>query len=790
MSGRDTARRVAATLLVPAIAVAIAFYEVLGPNAGLFFRDHHVTFRPRWWAVRESLLRGELPALTSGGYGKVPLDHLLNGTYTPGTLILLLGPFDVVYDYFVVFHFLLLGTGVLLLARRLGADWVEAALAAVIAMLAGPIFNLENLLVALIGLSYVPWVLLAAERMIRAPTLGAAALTGLALGFHLQAIIPPVALIDVLAGVGLLLWVRPKPSLLLAGSATLALALGLALASLELVPALEAIRDSARGRGFPYAVSSGWAVGPWMLIELLAPVFWAPPDHPYINPAAITGSLDNPPYFTTLYLGSAIPLIIAGALRRRGRWLGVLALFFLIVAMGRHTPLHRLVASLPLLERSRYAVKYTLIVAVTAAVLVPLGLRTLREHPKRFQTGTLIHLCLLVSLAAMVFSGAFDELLRAANWPSIRLYGLELQKASIIALAKKEASKSLLHAGIFGVAGAAVAYLHERRPALRPRLEKGLCALVVIDLGLAATYAIVPIRLDAVQLPEEAAAALARAPEGTTQYFTDWDPTDPLFLVDDLPQGQSFFQQMTRIRARRGDLPTILAERFEDEQIDEQSNPFHAAMYRLARYKLVPPARERLLARAGVRYVFTGRSDLEGEELARWPTSPGHVCRLVELTNADPYVSGYYRWRHVDPGRWHTGSFQRAFDDEAAQEVALVVGDVESSTTSRCAGRPEVRFSTEGPNGPITARVDARCPALVVAQEILTTGWGVTIDGEEAPFLQANAGYLAVSIPPGTHVVRFEYRSLVREWAPVSLAALLFILFLVVFGRRRLSPGS
>src|SRR5687767_13648631 len=106
-----TKARIAIALVMIA-GVIVAFLPVIGPADGLFWGDHHMVFRARFWFVREFLLNGELPARTLAANSGAPLEGLTNATYTPLTLLLLLGDFDVVYDLFVAAHVLLLAWGV------------------------------------------------------------------------------------------------------------------------------------------------------------------------------------------------------------------------------------------------------------------------------------------------------------------------------------------------------------------------------------------------------------------------------------------------------------------------------------------------------------------------------------------------------------------------------------------------------------------------------------------------------------------------------------------------------
>src|SRR5687768_5743605 len=52
-----------APLLLLFLAVALAFGEVIGPERGLFFRDHLLVFKPLWYSVWTQLRAGDWPVL-------------------------------------------------------------------------------------------------------------------------------------------------------------------------------------------------------------------------------------------------------------------------------------------------------------------------------------------------------------------------------------------------------------------------------------------------------------------------------------------------------------------------------------------------------------------------------------------------------------------------------------------------------------------------------------------------------------------------------------------------------
>ena len=142
--------------------VLIAFGQVTGNEQGLFFRDTSSVFKPLYFAAKEALLDGRIPAHTQWNPNGIPLEQATNnGFWMPTSLILLLGEFGIFYDWFVISHFILLALGSYIFARQCSCSPSEAFLAAGVASLAGPCRSLENLLVAAQGLAFIPWMFIA-----------------------------------------------------------------------------------------------------------------------------------------------------------------------------------------------------------------------------------------------------------------------------------------------------------------------------------------------------------------------------------------------------------------------------------------------------------------------------------------------------------------------------------------------------------------------------------------------------------------------------------------------------
>lgn len=92
--------------------------------------------------------------------------------------------------------------------------------------------------------------------------------------------------------------------------------------------------------------------------------------------------------------------------------------------------------------------------------------------------------------------------------------------------------------------------------------------------------------------------------------------------------------------------------------------------------------------------------------------------------------------------------------------------------------------------------VNAEKPGLVYFGDSFNRGWGATVDGAKAEIIRANSNFMAVAVPKGAKVVRFEFRPrnflLAKKISLISLAffAAFIALFAYVEGRLKRRGGA
>jgi hypothetical protein len=372
---------------------------------------------------------------------------------------------------------------------------------------------------------------------------------------------------------------------------------------------------------------------------------------------------------------------------------------------------------------------------VCAAALATLGLSAIETLEKRAQRIALSYFLLTVVVAFSVGGSAFAARASELNLPMASQWGLGEAIDRVAEIARSIALAHAIHAVI--AAGLLAAAMH-----LKKHRAEAIAAIVAIDLAVAATYVVAGFDLETSTMPASIADRLRGHPP--PPYFVVPAKTPPKI---DLDRGD-YGAQAQAAFARRGQIEVPGARRFQDLKIDGQSNTFHAGMYRLA-LALDGPSRQRLLERAGVRYVID-----DGE--------------LESLDGVD-YVHVSPRFRAFDPKKWRAPEYQRFLDDPTAPETALVEYGP-STKTSSCAAA--VEWKTAGPNGPIDATVRADCETWIVLREVVKRGWVVTIDDADQAYFGTDAGFIGAPVPPGEHRVRFTYESIAEQWALMSAVAL------------------
>jgi hypothetical protein len=527
------------------------------------------------------------------------------------------------------------------------------------------------------------------------------------------------------------------------GLAVGAVLLGLGVAAIQILPFLAYIPYSPRGAGGP---STGWEY---------ATSFSMPPVETFTTVLPqFNGVLENywgTNFFKshTEYLGAIVVTLAAIGIgdptrRRLVRILGVIAILFLLIAYGGHTPFYRLwYEVMPMMKKVRAPGMAFFLVALPCAAFAAFGTDRLIRGPLSSRA-VMIPLAVLGGLALLGIVGV-------------------LQAVATVLAAPEQAARVTANAG---------------------SLQAGAIRLLVVVLaGGGIIWAVWKGRIRG----PAAAAALAVAVIGDLWsidrlFFEFRDPAAQLYRDDEVTRrlrGTPKPFRILDVGVYQGsylmahDLQTMLGYhgqeiRFYDELLGGKGQWKYAGNPNLhelmsVRFLLLPEAQ-----------------DVPGFHRVLGPTTttPGAPATLMERDTVPPYVRvvpGAAKLPDdqvpptvIDP-RFPVNAVALYSDTAGVSPATLRASRLPSTSPVRATladWRPgEMRVT-------LTGRSDSTSYLLV--SENWYPDWHAEIDGKPVPTLRGDYALLSVALPPGAREVQFTFSS--RAYARGKLVTLVALL--------------
>lgn len=654
-----------------------------------------------------------------------------------------------------------LGTWVFLRGRRVPAE--RALLGAVPALLGGVTISLIGRLDKLGALSCMPWAFAAADRLAArsrggfALMVGALALGGLSGGLEIW---------GMTLG-GALLWAALAPGLgpeagrrRAAAWTLLALGLALALTAVQWLPFAHLLRISSRGEGIDLAHASEMSAWPASLLGIGLPELFEDPASlgTRLYPGAPSElwymEVMAPGWLTLVLAGRALYAPDPGH-RAAARVLGAMSAVAAVLALGTHTPLYALLYDhVPGFSLWRYPGKFLIPLGFSLPAMAGLGLAApLSSRARRGLAWGGLGLGALGVLLAFTLRSALAEALRGlAGAGTLEGWQLWCQRVG-------------LGLTLHGMALAGSAALLGERP-----IGVRLAALV-----LAADLLLMHLDVN----PPGPAGLVEPGPNAALM-----DPGTRFLSVSDTLGDQTIRDQgglEDRLVRFRASLYPDMGALDGLEHVESQRAIRPALTWRLMKdVHTGDPAPElRTAEMVGAGVVLTSRA-LDDEVMADWPGaaimgSPGLGGHLWRLGRAAPRI--YRTERAV--GWERSSDIARAVASGAQDPRVLSVVDASLPRGPSSEGEDRwddgtLRLLRRAP-GLWRAEVEGERPGWVALLETWDQGWKAEIDGVEAPVLRAQAAFLAVAVPAGSHVVTLRYEAPGRR-AGLGLSALTLLL--------------
>lgn len=759
------------------LAILAALYLPLFWGRIIFTRDIAHWIFPARWFVRQAILSGELPLWNPyQGLGFPVLGDPLYGVfYPPNWLVLIVGPGWVANAVSALdfLHMAFGGLGVFFLARRLRATPLAATIAGLSWSLSGYMTAQWTAGLRLHAGAWIPWAALGHLALLASLRNG-----GRRPMAFVKAVLPTgMALLMgevflAVMGVGLavvmvllvdasdrrdhseLPHMRPRWLALHA----LAVATALAMGAIVFVPARAVMAGSPRASALSLDQAEASSLHPLRMIELLAPGCMGDVYGDY--PAAkIVGEprLDGLPLSYSVYLGASVLGLALIAMRRRLLVVGLAAAscFALLVAMGKHLPVHRLVRVLvPPLSYMRFPEKYMTLVVVGVAMLAALGAARVLSTDKQPWRRTTILLLLVVAMAGAA------PFLFPYPWSGFMFVGLR-------------------HAAVAVAALLGVQALAARGSRLAAPL---LVATVTLDLAVSAwgLQTFVPRSVATTEPPAVRMLKTAHAGHAEPPRIYRSPATDTVLsrrATNNAADGE--LRLLATLIPNTVNVWDVASLPGYDAAIPARLNRLWEAGWR------TPSTRLATLRLLGAHYVIGPASETP-------PSSSVHGSGMEQVAEPLPGV-GLFRVAQSLPAVFLAGrgepssdedTLNRLFDPAVASgDLALMAtGETALVGTAERAGRCEL--TSYSPRR-LRARCQAARDAVAVFVEQFDPGWRATVDGKPAPVARANLVMRAVRVTAGDHEIALEYHAPgFRLGLAITLLTLAGLLALVLIGRR------
>jgi hypothetical protein len=737
--------RTAIALLLALLAIAYA--DILFLGRGFYISDIGVYHYPMKHVVREAVRSGEFPywnRLYSGG-APLAANPAYELFYPPQWLVYVL-PFHFGVQFHILLHFAIAMIGMFVLLRRLGTSIAAAAFGSIAFVFCGSYVSLSSKLPILFSISWLPLALWLLMRFVESRT--AARLLPLAAVLAMQWILgEPTGAMQtwaIIAGWTLFRILRKSDDAKRI-AVTLGIAIGssLLLAAVQLLPAIDFVRDTVRTKMFDFRVVANWSTPPIRFVELILPGVLR--HITAANGSAVITTIypfRADAYLTEIYASLLIVLLaVAGVFAGvRGRWLflGTTAAS-VIAAMGEHTPLLQILYDIRLVSAVRFPEKFILTAAFAMAVWSAIVFDRLLAGDRRVirWTSGLAIVWLMISIILLVNSSGTTK----------SYFAINCVRALLIA--------------------AWLWLMRTRRINAVIGIILGII-LLTVDLWYGTLNAVPRVRREFFDAPPVLAAIDASQPYRIFNEvaWQGWEGDPVVNQLFDVPPGPGLWWLMRNsafpeIPAMRG-LPIAMEDDIDLTSLTN-TDDFRQA-FKGARSTHLPDADAPYARMSNVGWRVRLRpvtGPLPADVTKAMPVE------IVPVPRTDRYSFAGRLERAPD-----AGGFRYAVEHDAA--VAYIAAEPFAPAPAR------VTRARETAN---TAAIDVVSSgrAFLVASVTGHRYWSATIDGEPAPLIGTNIAYQGLIVPAGTHTIAMRYRN---PFVPIGGAITLLTLIALCIGPR------
>jgi hypothetical protein len=766
-------RRDALAVLVLCLLASLLFADVLFGARSLYLRDLTRFYYPARQMLREAVQQGEFPywnrALSAGQPMAANPEHEV---FYPLTWLILLPSYDFGFRLSIVLHIWIGLATMYALLRSMDLRARAAFLGALAWGLGGLCMSYVNLLPYLFCAAWLPLTCLFARRFLLHRVSRDFALAALFLGLQLL-VGEPTTLMQTGLLIGAYALYRgwyERPRIARSAQHVLRVALlglcGLLAGAVQVLPALDLVRDSARSRPFAFAERTAWSM-PWAkLAETIYPnilghvaiggetLYWARNLYPKTGWS----------FLFSIYGSVLVAALAAGGLlvRARGsRFVLLLAATSAVLAAGSHTPLYRWMDDAGILTSTRYPEKFVLAGVFAASVFAAQMLDRILGGDDLLRRRVAGLLAATAAFAALVAAFSFSDRYAQAF--------RDLWGAPDVPATMRMIAQSRTDWLVAVVRGAVFALLLSRlQPGKRPAWFAALAAAVALDLGWTA-YEVNP-RMPRRFFDPPPIAATFPAGRGAFRLFheADWYGQDALArrYFSGAGTGSDYWSLrngLFPLMTAGSHLQTVM-ERDYDKTALLPTVDFVDSVWAVQRSGRAGWP-EPFLAMSNAWYTGDYQDVATAQRRARGDAEAMTPVAFRETTHYERY--------------WFANQLVTiAGRDDFVKKLSAGGYSTAAAFVRRPAFAPAAGLVTTVRETANTARLEVETFGRAFLYLSVTPHkyWRVELDGRPVTPVIANIGYQGLEIPGGRHLVTMRYRNdLVRAGGAISLVTIVML---------------
>jgi uncharacterized membrane protein YfhO len=719
----------------------------------------------------EAIARGELPLWNPYIFSGTPyIAGIQSAIFYPLHIIYLLFPTAFAINLSIALHCWLASVFTYFYARYLGIGHTGSTVAAITFVYSAPYFLhiYAGHLSHLATMVWLPLLFLVVEAWLRTrksihALLGGIVLSVQVLAGHPQYLFYSTVTVCLYVVMHLAIDYRQQSAkrllALLAGFAVL-FATGALLSAVQLLPTIELTRHSVR-EGLTYEWVSIFSLPPEMLVTLLIPDFFG-------DMMQVSYWGKNYLWEMSVYIG-IIPLamVVVALLHARSRqvWIfGVVAIASCLLALGKHTPLLRLLYTyVPGFNMFRGLSKFVFIFAFASAIIAGSGVERLlvlaEERSTKLRSLALIWLASSIGLLTIGLVGwlygfeLWKTLLEAFKTVEERYEPLPTLTEHFFQASRSGAWQSMCKTALCLFLLGALLWMQQRLKGLPQAFLPGcLLAFTVIDLWLFGSHYLVTFRPEDLRMDQELKAFLQ----------SDKEPfrvATPLFDLLNI----GMLEEIENV----GGYDAIVLKHYSELINVAQQLPINRP-HILMRIQHYSP----LLDLLNVKYYIVASSvslNIAGFELV----FQNHKYKVYKNTRALPRSFVVHDVRVMQ----ERNAVLLNMTSLGFRPMSYAIIDQHiTGLPSDTAWQSPVPHVLQHTLHKVVIKANLTKAGLLVLGDVYYPGWQAFVDGRETTVYRANYVMRAVFVPEGEHVVEFYYRPLsLKIGAIVSSMALVFI---------------